>query len=45
MNNQELIDKVLEQIAKDIEDGDLTGIEELLKAVPEANLKAYLPEE
>lgn len=42
---ENLIDLVLEQISKDIESGDLTAIEELLKAVPEENLKGYLSEE
>jgi len=39
-----LIDAVLEQIAKDLEGSDMTALEELLKFVPEKNLKAYLPE-
>ena len=39
------IDRVLEQICKDIKSGDMTAIEELLKAVPEENLKGYLSEE
>ncbi len=42
--DQELIDKVLEQIKEDVSLGDLTAVEELIKAVPEENLKAYLPE-
>jgi hypothetical protein len=39
-----LIDRVLEQIQKDIEDGDLTAIEELLTYVPYTYLTNYLPE-
>ena len=42
--NQELIDLVLEQIAQDFAAGDLTALEELLRRVPEAVLKSYLPE-
>jgi hypothetical protein len=44
-DSQETIDMVLTQIQSDIEGGDLTAIEELLKSVPLVNLKAYLPEE
>jgi len=39
------IDKVLEQIKKDVEAGDMTAIEELLRDVPDESLKSYLPEE
>ena len=39
-----LIDLVIEQILDDIEDGDFTALEELLKAVPEEALRSYLPE-
>ena len=42
---QELIDKVLEQMKKDIEVGDLTAIDELLTFVPIRNLKGYLAED
>jgi hypothetical protein len=45
MTNQELIDKAIEQIKLDVEVGDFTAIEELLKACPEANLEAFLSEE
>ena len=45
MDKQDLINAVLEQIEHDVDMGDLTAIEELLASVPEANLKAYLPEE
>lgn len=41
---QQLIDDVIEQIKKDIADGDVTAIDELLKFVPEKYLKGYLPE-
>lgn len=41
---QELIDRVLEQILKDIEEGDLTALEELVKCLPKSALIAYLPE-
>lgn len=44
MTKQELIDLVLEQIKKDIDDGDLTALEELLGFIPEENLQGYLPE-
>ena len=43
-DDQQVIDKVLAQIQADIDSGDLTSIEELLKAVPLENLKEYLPE-
>ena len=42
---QELIDKVLEQIVEDVEDRDLTVIENLLTFVPEENLRGFLREE
>jgi len=41
---QETIDKVIAQIQKDISEGDLTALEELLKSIPVKNLEAYLPE-
>ena len=41
----ELIDRVIEGIKKDINDGDLTGIDELLRFVPDENLIWFLPEE
>jgi len=40
-----LIDKVIEQICKDLDFGDTTALEELLRFTPEENLKGYLPEE
>jgi hypothetical protein len=39
-----LIDAVIDQIKKDIMDGDITAIDELLKSVPVKNLESYLPE-
>ena len=39
-----LIDRVLEQIKTDVEVGDVTAIEELLKQVPTVVLVDYLPE-
>ena len=41
----DLVDRVLDQIVKDCEGGDLTAIEELLKSVPCEKLISYLPEE
>ena len=43
--HSDLIDRVLDQIATDLEGGDLTALEELLKFVPRDNLISYLPEE
>lgn len=43
-DDQPLIDQVIEKIKKDIEDGDVTAIDELLKFVPIEYLKGYLPE-
>ena len=40
-----IIDKVIEQISKDLEFGDTTSLEELLRNVPDESLKSYLPEE
>ena len=37
--------KVLDQIVEDVEIGDLTAIEELLRTVPIERLIAYLPED
>jgi hypothetical protein len=38
-----LIDKVVEQVEKDVMDGDLTAIYELLSKLPEKYLLGYLP--
>jgi hypothetical protein len=40
----ELIDKVLEQIKKDVAIGDMTAIKELLSEVSEKNLFSFLPD-
>ena len=40
----QLLEKVIEQIQKDIECRDVTALEELLRFVPVENLKGYLPE-
>ena len=42
--NEALIDRVLNQILKDVKACDLTAIEELLRFVPEDRLRAFLPE-
>ena len=44
LEDRDLIDLVLDQIAEDLINGDLTALEELLKAVPDTNLKSYLTE-
>jgi len=41
----DLVELALEQIVRDVENWDLSAIEELLRFVPEENLIAYLPEE
>jgi predicted transcriptional regulator len=40
-----LIDAVIEQILKDVEDGDTTAVWELLSFIPYDNLLQFLPEE
>jgi hypothetical protein len=40
---QILVDKVIEEIKKDIACGDVTALDELLKFLPTERLKAYLP--
>jgi len=42
--DQGLIDAALEQIVIDVENGDLTAIEELLRSVPEQKLQGFLSE-
>lgn len=42
--NETLVDRVLAQILKDVQDGDLTAIQELVLSCPETALEAYLPE-
>ena len=44
MDVQELLDMALEQIRVDVERGDLTAIEELLRNVPEDALVSFLSE-
>jgi hypothetical protein len=41
----DLWDKVCEQIERDVNDGDVTAIYEMLQQVPKDVLIAYLPEE
>ena len=41
---EELYDKVLEQIKKDVAEGDMTAVDELIRFIPRNNLEAYLPE-
>ena len=42
--NDALIDKVLEQIVKDVHNADLTAIEELIRFVPVDILEGFLSE-
>ena len=44
MKNQKLINKVLNQIVNDVNENDLTAIEELLTFVPVKYLKGFLSE-
>jgi hypothetical protein len=44
-NTASIMDQVLEQVKQDVENGDVTAIEEMLRFVPIDRLKAYLPEE
>ena len=44
MNTDRLIELVINQIRKDLEAGDVTAIDELLRYIPAPNLEAYLPE-
>lgn len=41
---EQLLDRVLDQIALDVEDRDFTAIEELISRLPDRDLIAYLPE-
>jgi hypothetical protein len=45
MDRYKLVEMVLAQILKDVADGDITAIEELLFSTPDAALMGYLPEE
>ena len=42
---EQLIDRVIEQVKKDVADGDVTVIDELLRLIPTENLIQSLPEE
>jgi hypothetical protein len=42
--SQELIDEVIEQIKKDIGEGDTTALDVMLNALPVQTLMGYLPE-
>lgn len=42
--NDALIDKVLEQIVKDVHNADLTAIEEMIRFVPVVILESFLSE-
>jgi len=44
LSGTDLIDRVLDQIVEDVGNKDLTAIEELLRSVPENNLKSFLTE-
>lgn len=44
-DDQPLVDEVIEQIKKDVHDGDFTVIDELLKFIPKKYLIGSLPEE
>lgn len=44
MTKEELIDLVIDQMLKDIQNGDYTAIQELLLTVSETNLKSFLSE-
>lgn len=44
VETKSLVDQALDQIKKDVNDGDLTAIEELLKYVPQAVLSSFLSE-
>jgi len=41
---QVLVDKVIERIKQDVNEQDFTAIDELLKFVPEENLRGFLSE-
>jgi hypothetical protein len=44
MSKDELIDAVIEQIKNDIQNKDLTAVDELLRFVPAPYLEKYLEE-
>jgi hypothetical protein len=43
-SRQRLIDAVLEQIKADVQNGDLTTVEELIRELPTDTLINFLPE-
>ena len=43
-NKMTIIDYVIDQIKLDIENGDITALEELLQHIPIDYLQGYLPE-
>lgn len=45
MTNEQLVDRVIDQIEADIEAGDVTALAELLRQIPEPLLKGFLPED
>ena len=45
LNDERLIEFVIEQIQEDVDKGDLTAIEQLLKGCERRDLESYLPEE
>jgi hypothetical protein len=42
--SQNLIDEVLKQIKCDVDSGDMTAIEEMIRHLPEGRLRGYLSE-
>lgn len=42
---QKILDRVLEQIAKDVESGDMTAIAELIADIPDDKAVHFLSEE
>jgi len=42
---KKLLDRVLEQIVKDVESGDITAIAELIADIPDDKAIHFLPEE
>jgi len=44
LDRENLVDAVLDQIVEDVNKGDVTAVEEMLKSVPTKALEAYLPE-
>lgn len=44
VNKETIINEVIEQIKIDIQNCDISAIEELLMSCPKKNLMAYLPE-